>query len=47
MNNEEIEQVKEMKCLGVIIDEKLNYGKHVDYICKKASIKLNMLYRMK
>ena len=34
------------KLLGVTIDNKLIFDKHVDNICKKASRKLNTLARV-
>lgn len=33
------EKVKEIKYLGVIIDENLNFKKHCDYVLKKMSKK--------
>lgn len=47
IDNEIIEFVSEIKYLGVIIDSKLNFEKHVDYICKKASRKVGVLNRIK
>ena len=35
MQNTEIERVNSFKCLGVILDEKLNWTKHVNYVCNK------------
>ena len=35
INNHPIRQVKETKFLGVIIDDKLDWSAHIDYICKK------------
>ena len=34
------------KLLGVTIDNKLNFDKHVENICQKASINLNALARL-
>lgn len=36
MNNEPINIVSEIKYLGVVINRKLSWNSHVDYICKKA-----------
>lgn len=35
INNYDIEKVKEIKYLGVIIDENLNFKKHCDYVLNK------------
>ena len=32
-----IEEVKQTKCLGVILDNNLNWHAHCDYICCKMS----------
>ena len=37
INNKPLERCSSYKYLGIIIDEKLNWGKHLDYICKKVS----------
>ena len=36
-NNHTIERVSTEKFLGVIVDEKLNWGFHVSHVCKKLS----------
>ena len=35
--NSKLKQVIDAKNLGVIIDSKLSFNKHVDMICKKAN----------
>ena len=37
INNKPLEKCSYYKYLGNIIDEKLNWGKHVEYVCKKVS----------
>lgn len=46
IDNEQIELVNEIKYLKIFIDEKLNFNKNTDYICKKASAKEGMLKRL-
>ena len=45
MNGEVVELVKEMKYLGIIIDTKLKWNKHVTYICSKAKRILHQILR--
>lgn len=40
MNNEKIEQVHEIKYLGIIIDKTLNFKSNLDYVCKKIARKV-------
>lgn len=42
-----IEQINEIKYLGVIIDSKLNFKSHLDYICKKIAKKLYFFRRIR
>lgn len=35
-----IEKIKEIKYLGVVLDQKLLFGSHIDYICKKIAKKI-------
>ena len=37
----------EVKLLGVTIDEKLKFDRHVDILCKKAAKQLNVMHRFK
>lgn len=46
MSGERLEQVVEMKYLGVIVDNKLNFKAHAQYICKKVAKKINFLSRI-
>ena len=43
--NSKLKQVTDAKYLGVIIDSKLSFNKHVDMICKKANSTLAFLRR--
>lgn len=40
-----LEWVQKYKYLGVIIDSKLSFGEHVEYINKKMAKKVNILYK--
>ena len=46
INKTEIETVENHKHLGVILDNKLNFNKHIDYIVIKAYKKFAMLKRL-
>lgn len=46
MNDEEIKRVKSMKYLGVMIDDKLEFKEHFDYIYKKMAKKVGFLGRI-
>ena len=46
IDNSKLEQVSEIKYLGVIIDNKLNFKAHVQYIIKKVAKKINFLSRI-
>ena len=43
---EVIEVVKEIKYLGVIIDDKLKFSSHINYVCKKIAKKIGVLKRV-
>ena len=45
-NNTTMENSKEEKILGVIIDNKLNFNSHIRELCKKASQKISALSRI-
>ena len=47
VNNYCIKQVEEFRYLGVIIDNKLNWTKHIDYLCTQVSKASGILYRYK
>lgn len=42
-----LEVVNEIKYLGIIIDNELNFKNHVNYLCKKISKKVNFFYRIR
>lgn len=46
IENSKIENVDEIKYLGVIIDKHLNFKEHVKYIIKKIAKKVNFLFRL-
>ena len=46
IGSEVINNDKNVKLLGVTIDNKLNFSEHVSQLCKKASIKLHALARV-
>ena len=41
----QLKQVTEAKYLGVTLDSKLNFNKHIDAICKKANTMLSFIRR--
>jgi len=43
INNQIIETVNEIKYLGIIIDNKLNFKSNLDYVCKKIAKKIYFL----
>ena len=43
LNNHEISRVKETKFLGLLVDEKLTWKNHIDYISKKISKGIGIL----
>lgn len=47
INGKKIEQVKECKYLGVVIDDKLTFSNHATYITGKIARKVNLLSRLK
>ena len=47
INNTIIEKVSEAKFLGVIIDEKLSWSAHINYLCKKLKCCTGVLNRIK
>ena len=47
VNNYCIKQVDEFKYLGLNIDNKLNWNKHIDYLCTQVSKGMGILYRFK
>ncbi len=47
INDVTIERQHDVKQLGITIDDKLKFDKHVQNLCKKAAKQLNVLYRFK
>lgn len=46
INGENIEKVTQMKYLGCLIDDKLRFNLHSDYVCKKMAKKVNFFGRV-
>ena len=45
-NNNLVSRVPSNKCLGVLLDEKLTFETHIEYICKKACVGIGALRRI-
>ena len=43
----ELENVNKCKCLGVLVDNELNWHKHVNNIIQKVFCKMALLWRVK
>jgi hypothetical protein len=46
IEDQKIERVSRMKHLGVILDDNLKMGDHVDYVCKKMGQKYSFMCRV-
>ena len=46
-NNKTIESLKSVKLLGLTFDNKLNFGIHINNICKTASVKIKGFGRIR
>ena len=46
VNNVLLKPERTIKLLGILIDDKLNFGSHVDMCCKKAAMQLNAFSRI-
>ena len=46
IGNHSIENSKQQKLLGILLDNKLNFEKHISNLCTKASQKLSALCRV-
>ena len=46
INNVEIKSKESVSLLGIEIDNKLNFGKHVSTICKRTNNQLNAISRI-
>ena len=47
INSTVIKEVDEIKFLGVILDKKLSFDNHINYLCKKLSCCIVTLKRMR
>ncbi len=47
INDTNVPSEKEVKLLGITIDEKLKFDKHVNIKCKKAARQINVMYHFK
>ena len=47
VNNQTVPRIDAHKCLGVLIDEKRSWEKHIETICKKAGAGIGALRRAK
>ena len=47
LDNEDVQQVKQVKFLGIIVDEHLNWKAHIDAVCMKLSKICGLLYRVR
>ena len=46
VDNQKIKSYASVKLLGVDIDDKLNFKKHIKHLCSKAGAKLNAIKRL-
>lgn len=46
MCNSQIQQVSSLRFLGVIIDNKLNWASHINYVCNKVSRNIGIMYKL-
>jgi hypothetical protein len=47
INNYSIKQITEMKYLGVILDNKLNWHNHIQYICTKLAKAAGIIFKLR
>ena len=47
IRNEKIESLSAVKLLGIVIDVKLNFNRHVNTVCGSAANQLNSLIRLR
>ncbi len=47
INDTRIERESQIKLLGITIDDKLKFNKHIDTLCKNAARQINVLYRFR
>ena len=46
INDMEVTKESSLKLLGIKIDNKQNFEKHISNICKKTSCQINAIYRL-
>ena len=46
MCNSQIKQVSSLRFLGLIIDNKLNWANHINYVCNKVSKNIGIMYKL-
>ena len=46
VENVDIEQVQKFKFLGVIVNDTLSWGDHIDFVCNKVTRSLSLLRRL-
>ena len=46
VNDETIQQVTSYRLLGVEVDSRLSWSKHIDYLVKKINLRLRIFYRV-
>ena len=42
-----VEKVESINFLGVVVDNELSWIKHIDYVCKKTSMYIGMLFKLR
>ena len=47
INNNELNFVNETKFLGIFLDDKIKFDKHISYICGKISVSNGIMYRIR
>jgi len=47
IDNNLVSRIPSNKCLGVLLDEKLAFATHIEYICKKPCAGIGALRRIK
>ena len=47
ISNTPIARIDKFSCLGVIMDEQLSWGCHVDHVCSKASAGIGLIRRIR
>ena len=47
INNKPVTRYSSFRCLGVDLDEKMSWEKHIDSICKKVGSGIGIIERVK